>query len=210
MNKRGLLLVISGPSGAGKGTICKALVEKHKELYVSVSATTRQPRVGEIDGVNYHFTTKEQFIERIEQNDFLEYAEVYGNYYGTPKSKVEEMLSKGIDVILEIDIQGALKVKENFEEGVFIFILPPSMEELKQRIIKRGSETPESLMTRFKSAYQELNYVSKYNYAVVNDEVHLAAKKIEGIVAAEKCRVDRIKETILDSKEGLIHEQLYD
>ena len=134
MNKRGLLLVISGPSGAGKGTICKALVEKHKELYVSVSATTRQPRVGEIDGVNYHFTTKEQFIERIEQNDFLEYAEVYGNYYGTPKSKVEEMLSKGIDVILEIDIQGALKVKENFEEGVFIFILPPSMEELKQRI----------------------------------------------------------------------------
>ena len=191
MNKRGLLLVISGPSGAGKGTICKALVEKHKELYVSVSATTRQPRVGEIDGVNYHFTTKEQFIERIEQNDFLEYAEVYGNYYGTPKSKVEEMLSKGIDVILEIDIQGALKVKENFEEGVFIFILPPSM-------------------TRFKSAYQELNYVSKYNYAVVNDEVHLAAKKIEGIIAAEKCRVDRIKETILDSKEGLIHEQLYD
>ena len=210
MNKRGLLLVISGPSGAGKGTICKALVEKHKELYVSVSATTRQPRVGEIDGVNYHFTTKEQVIERIEQNDFLEYAEVYGNYYGTPKSKVEEMLSKGIDVILEIDIQGALKVKENFEEGVFIFILPPSMEELKQRIIKRGSETPESLMTRFKSAYQELNYVSKYNYAVVNDEVHLASKKIEGIIAAEKCRVDRIKETILDSKEGLIHEQLYD
>ena len=92
MNKRGLLLVISGPSGAGKGTICKALVEKHKELYVSVSATTRQPRVGEVDGVNYHFTTKEQFVERIEQNDFLEYAEVYGNYYGTPKSKVEEML----------------------------------------------------------------------------------------------------------------------
>ena len=210
MHNRGLLIVISGPSGAGKGTICKALIEKHKELYVSVSATTRQPRAGEVDGVNYHFTTKEDFVERIERNDFLEYAEVYGNYYGTPKSKVEEMLDKGVDVILEIDIQGALKVKENFEEGVFIFILPPSMEELKQRIIKRGSETPESLMTRFKSAYQELNYVSKYNYAVVNDEVHLAATKIEGIIAAEKCRVDRIKEKILDSKEGLIHEQLYD
>ena len=210
MNKRGLLLVISGPSGAGKGTICKALVEKHKELYVSVSATTRQPRVGEIDGVNYHFTTKEQFIERIEQNDFLEYAEVYGNYYGTPKSNVEELLEGGKDVILEIDIQGALKVKENFSEGVFIFILPPSMEELKQRIIKRGSETEESLMTRFKNAYQEINYVSKYNYAVVNDEVLTAVSKIEGIIAAEKCRVDRIKDTILDSKEGLIHEQLYD
>ena len=210
MNKRGLLLVISGPSGAGKGTICKALVEKHKELYVSVSATTRQPRVGEIDGVNYHFTTKEQFIERIEQNDFLEYAEVYGNYYGTPKSKVEEMLNSGKNVILEIDIQGALKVKENFKEGVFIFILPPSMEELKQRIIKRGSETPESLMRRFKSAYQEINYISKYNYAVVNDIVDVAVSKIEGIITAEKCRVDRIKDTILDSKEGLIHEQLYD
>ena len=210
MNKRGLLLVISGPSGAGKGTICKALVEKHKELYVSVSATTRQPRVGEIDGVNYHFTTKEQFIERIEQNDFLEYAEVYGNYYGTPKSNVEQLLESGKDVILEIDIQGALKVKENTEEGVFIFILPPSMEELKARIIKRGSETEESLMTRFKNAYQEINYVSKYNYAVVNDEVDTAVTKIEGIIAAEKCRVDRIKDTILDSKEGLIHEQLYD
>ena len=166
MNKRGLLLVISGPSGAGKGTICKALVEKHKELYVSVSATTRQPRVGEIDGVNYHFTTKEQFIERIEQNDFLEYAEVYGNYYGTPKSKVEEMLSKGIDVILEIDIQGALQVKKNFEEGVFIFIVPPSMEELINRIIGRGSETPETLAVRFQTAYKEINYFSKYTHLI--------------------------------------------
>ena len=207
---RGLLIVISGPSGAGKGTICKSFLERNPEVAISVSATTRSPRKGEVEGVNYYFMSKEQFKEKIVENDFLEYAEVYGNYYGTPKSKVEEMLSKGIDVILEIDIQGALKVKENFEEGVFIFILPPSMEELKQRIIKRGSETPESLMTRFKSAYQELNYVSKYNYAVVNDEVHLASKKIEGIIAAEKCRVDRIKETILDSKEGLIHEQLYD
>lgn len=210
MHKKGLLIVISGPSGAGKGTICKALIEKNKEIFISVSATTRSPRAGEVDGVNYHFLSREEFVKRVEKNDFLEYAEVYGNYYGTPKSKVQDMLDRGIDVILEIDIQGALKVKENFDEGVFIFILPPSMEELKQRIIKRGSETPESLMTRFKSAYQEINYVSKYNYAVVNDEVEVAVKKIEGIIAAEKCRVDRIKETILDSKEGFIHEQLYD
>lgn len=210
MHKKGLLIVISGPSGAGKGTICKALIEKNKEIFISVSATTRSPRAGEVDGVNYHFLSREEFIKRVEKNDFLEYAEVYGNYYGTPKSKVQDMLDRGIDVILEIDIQGALKVKENFDEGVFIFILPPSMEELKQRIIKRGSETPESLMTRFKSAYQEINYVSKYNYAVVNDEVDVAVKKIEGIIAAEKCRVDRIKDTILDSKEGFIHEQLYD
>ena len=136
-NNKGLLIVVSGPSGAGKGTICKALLEKHDDLFISVSATTRQPRAGEVDGVNYHFITKEDFIKRVEQKDFLEYAEVYGNYYGTPKSKVEEMLNSGKNVILEIDIQGALKVKENFKEGVFIFILPPSMEELKQRIIKR-------------------------------------------------------------------------
>ena len=147
----------------------------------------------------------------MEEGDFLEHAEVYGNYYGTPKSSVEKMLEQGKDVILEIDIQGALKVKENCEEGIFIFILPPSMEELKQRIIKRGSETPESLMTRFKSAYKEINYISKYNYAVVNDEVDLAVKKLEAIITAEKCRVDRMKHhNILDSKEGFIHEQLYD
>ena len=199
MHNRGLLIVISGPSGAGKGTICKALLEKIDDLFISVSATTRSPREGEVDGVNYHFLTKEDFISKVERNDFLEYAEVHGNMYGTPKFKVEEMLEQGKNVILEIDIQGALKVKENFSEGVFIFILPPSMEELKQRIIKRGSETQESLMTRFKNAYQEINYVSKYNYAVVNDEVDTAVEKIEGI-----------KDTILDSKEGVIHEQLYD
>ena len=210
VKNRGVLIVISGPSGAGKGTICKALLEKHKEISLSVSATTRNPRVGEVDGINYHFLTKEDFIGRIEENDFLEYAEVYGNYYGTPKSNVEKILDSGRDVILEIDIQGALKVKEQSNEGVFIFILPPSMEELKQRIINRGSETPESLMTRFKSAYKEINYVSKYNYAVVNDTVEKAVEKIEAILLAEKCRVDRLKETMLDSKEDLIHEQLYD
>ena len=121
-NNRGLLIVISGPSGAGKGTICKALLEKRDDLFISVSATTRSPRAGEVDGINYHFLTKEDFISRVESNDFLEYAEVHGNMYGTPKFKVEEMLAEGKNVILEIDIQGALKVKENFSEGVFIFI----------------------------------------------------------------------------------------
>lgn len=206
---RGLLIVISGPSGAGKGTICKALLERN-DYWISVSATTRKPRRGEIEGINYYFVDREEFQKKIELEDFLEYAEVYGNFYGTPKSKVEDMLDKGIDVILEIDIQGALRVKEKVSEGVFIFILPPSMEELKQRIINRGSETQESLMTRFKSAYQEINYISKYNYAVVNDKVNDAVKKIESILVAERCRVDRIKEKILNSKEGLIHEQLYD
>ncbi len=210
-SNRGVLIVISGPSGAGKGTICKALLEKHDNIYISVSATTRSPREGEIEGVNYYFLTKEAFEEKVKENGFIEYANVHGNFYGTPKVNVEKMLEEGKDVILEIDIQGALQVKENFKEGVFIFILPPSMEELKKRIINRGSETEESLMTRFKNAYKEINYVSKYNYAVVNDTLELAVAKVESIIASEKCRVDRIKEnTILDSKEGLIHEQLYD
>ena len=209
MHKRGLLIVISGPSGAGKGTICKELLRKNK-FFLSISATTRTPRKGEVNGVNYHFISKEDFCSRINQEDFLEYAEVYGNYYGTPKKEVLNMLEEGKDVVLEIDIQGALKVKENFSEGIFIFILPPSMEELKNRIINRGSETPESLMTRFKSAYKEINYVSKYNYAVVNDKIEEAVYKIESIIMAEKCRVDRIKESILNSKEEFVHEQFYD
>jgi guanylate kinase len=209
MKERGLLLVISGPSGAGKGTICKALMEKNT-MWLSVSATTRQPRNGEVHGKNYFFISHEEFLSRIDQGDFLEYAEVYGNYYGTPKSNVIDMLENGKDVILEIDIQGALKVKDAFPEGIFIFILPPSMEELKQRIINRGSETPESLMTRFMSAYKEINYVSKYNYAVINDKVELAASKIESIVVAERCRVDRIKNKIIDSREELINDRLYD
>lgn len=205
MKEKGLLLVISGPSGAGKGTICKALMEKNT-MWLSVSATTRQPRNGEVDGKNYFFISHEEFLDRVDKDDFLEYAEVYGNYYGTPRSNVIDILESGNDVILEIDIQGALKVKDAFPEGIFIFILPPSMEELKQRIIKRGSETPESLMTRFMSAYKEINYVSKYSYAVVNDTVELAASKIESIVIAERCRVDRIKDKILNSKEELIHD----
>ncbi|AYF54750.1 guanylate kinase [Clostridium botulinum C] len=207
-DNQGLLLVISGPSGAGKGTICKELM-KNGDFWLSVSATTRFPRKGEVHGENYYFLSKENFIDRIDQQDFLEYAEVYGNYYGTPKSNVLEKLKDGKDVILEIDIQGALKVKENYPKGIFIFILPPSMEELKNRIIKRGSETEESLMTRFKSAYKEINYVSKYNYAVINDEVEKAVEKIKSIIIAEKCSVDRIEQNIF-SKEGLIHEQLYD
>ena len=203
MSKKGILIVISGPSGAGKGTICNALLEKHKDLYLSVSATTRAPRVGEIDGVNYHFLTKEQFENKIKENEFLEWAEVYGgNYYGTPKTNVNDMLNEGKNVILEIDIQGALQVKENCEDGVFIFILPPSMEELKKRIETRGSETPESLLERFNSAYEEINYISKYNYGVINDTVEDAVSKIENILIAEQCKVDKIDHEILKFKEG--------
>lgn len=209
MIKKGLLIVISGPSGAGKGTICKSLVEK-SNVWLSVSATTRSPREGEEHGKNYFFISEKQFTEKINCSDFFEYAQVYGNYYGTPKSSVIEMIDSGKDVILEIDIQGALRVKETCKEGVFIFILPPSMKELKNRIVGRGSETQESLMTRLKSAYDEINYISKYNYAVINETVDETVNKIESIIVAEKCRVDRIKGNIFDPKEGLINEQFND
>lgn len=210
MENKGLLIVISGPSGAGKGTLCDALLKKNENLNISVSMTTRAPRLGEIDGVNYFFTDKLQFEDMIKNKGFMEYALVYDNYYGTPRKYVEGLLSQGKDVILEIDIQGALKVKDVYGEGVFIFILPPSMEELKNRIKKRGSETEESLVKRFKAAFKEINYVSKYNYVVVNDTVETAVQKLESIIIAEKCRVDRCKEGILNSKEGILHEQLYD
>jgi guanylate kinase len=201
--KKGLLIVLSGPSGAGKGTICKALMEKEKDLKLSISATTRQPRSGEIEGKNYFFKSEEEFEKMIENDSFLEWAKVYDHYYGTPKDFVLKNLEEGNDVVLEIDIQGALKIKEKFPEGVFIFILPPSMEELKNRIKKRGTETEEEIIKRFKSAYEELNYVSKYNYVVINDSVEEAVEKIRAIIIAEKCRVDRNKDLYLEIKEGL-------
>ncbi len=190
MNK-GLLIVVSGPSGAGKGTICKALLKNDENIEISVSATTRKPRTGEIDGINYFFHEKDEFQNMIANSDFLEYAEVYGNYYGTPRKPVEEKLNQGKDVLLEIDIQGALNVKKIFPDGVFIFILPPSMKELKNRIVGRGTETEEAINKRFKSAYDELKYAFKYDYVVINDKVDLAAKKVEAILVAEKCRVSR-------------------
>ena len=191
MNSRGQLIVISGPSGAGKGTVCNALLEKN-DFWISVSATTRSPRNAEINAVDYFFISKDEFKEKIATKDFLEYAEVYGNYYGTPKSEVLKILDSGRDVILEIDIQGALNVKMAYPSGLFIFILPPSMEELRNRIKNRGSETPESLITRFTSAHKEISFVSKYDYAVVNDTVDNARDKIQSIVIAERCRVDRM------------------
>ena len=208
---KGLLIVVSGPSGAGKGTICNKLIEDMKDTKISISMTSREPRGKEENGVDYYFVSKEEFEERIANDEFLEYAVVHNNqYYGTPKAKIEQDLSKGKNVILEIDIQGALKVKEKVSEALFIFIMPPSMEELKDRLIKRNTETKDKILERFKTAYNEINEFTKYNYVVVNDKVDKAVEKVKSIITAEKCRVDRIEEIYLNTKEEFIHEGLID
>ncbi|MBA1333782.1 MAG: Guanylate kinase [Firmicutes bacterium] len=193
MAGKGLLVVVSGPSGAGKGTICKNLLDINKDIVASVSATTRMPREGELNGKNYFFVSRDKFEQMIADDDFIEYAVVYDNYYGTPRRFVEENLENGKDVLLEIDIQGALQVKDRYREGVFVFILPPSMEELKNRIIKRGTESEREILKRFEAAYKEINFVSRYNYFIINDKVDEATEKLRSIIIAEKCRVDRFK-----------------
>ena len=195
----GKLFVFSGPSGAGKGTICKKLLEENKELALSVSMTTRAPREGEVEGVSYFFTDKEAFKERIEAGELLEYAEVYGNYYGTPKGPVVEKLEKGIDVILEIDMQGALKVKENYPDGVFVFILPPSMSELRKRLTGRGTETEEAIELRLGETLKELSYIEKYDYCVVNGELDEAVARVKSIVVAEHSKVAFTAEELIAS-----------
>ena len=194
----GKLFIISGPSGAGKGTICQRLVEESK-VEISVSMTTRNPRPGEIDGKSYYFTEREDFLTEIEKGGFLEYAEVYGNFYGTPREKVIEKLSNGVDVVLEIDIQGALKVKEAYPNGIFIFILPPSMAELRKRITGRGSETEEAINLRLSQTLKEVSYIDKYDYCVVNGDLEEAVARVKAIVMAEHSRVSQSKMCIRDS-----------
>lgn len=194
--RKGLLILISGPSGTGKGTVCDLLRQKHPEISYSISATTRQPRPGEQDGVNYYFYTKEKFQEMIDQGQLLEWAEVYGNFYGTPKQKVLDRLEAGEDILLEIDTQGALNVMKVMPEGLFIFLLPPSLEELAARLKGRGTETEESLHRRLGAAVDEIKLATKYRYVVVNDKVEDAQETIAKIIEAEHHRSD-LNESLL-------------
>lgn len=207
---KGNLIVISAPSGAGKGTVIDGVMKINNNLWLSVSMTSRNMRSNDIPGETYFFVSKEEFEERIKEGVFLEYAIYNGNYYGTPKDKIQEKLEQGIDVILEIEIQGALKVKELVPDAIFIFILPPSMKELRRRLVNRGTDSKEKVLERFKTAYKEINEVTKYNYVVINDEVEKAVSKVNAILLSERCRVDRIEDVYLDNMEEEIHELLVD
>ena len=191
---RGVLLVLSGPSGTGKGTVCKVVRDSMGDaIAYSISATTRKPRTGEVHGREYFFFTKEEFETLRDQNGFLEWAQVYDNYYGTPRAFVEEVLASGRDCILEIDPQGALQVREATDEAVLVFIAPPSLEELRSRLTGRGTEAPEEVEKRLSCAESELAYSNRYDYIIVNDEVEKAAEKMKAILIAERCRTNRAK-----------------
>ena len=209
MSDRGLLIVLSGPSGAGKGTICSRLRAEMPNLTYSVSMTTRQPRVGEVEGVNYFFRDKEEFEELLKEDAFLEYAKVYDNYYGTPKKHVMDLLDQGKSVLLEIDIQGAMQVKERYSDASFIYIVPPSLTELSARLRGRATDSEEVIDKRLSLACSELALAHRYDYIVVNDDLDEATEKTASILRAESCKISRNKEKIqfiykqyMDSKES--------
>ena len=188
--KKGLLIVISGASGTGKGTVCKELLARETGIAYSVSATSRAPREGEEDGREYYFRTREEFEQMIADGAFLEYADVYGNYYGTPLAPIEKRRAAGEDILLEIDTQGALDVMDQCPDGTFIFLLPPSLEELRRRITGRGTESEESLVRRLAAARDEILLGKRYRYAVLNDTVEAATDRIQTLLAAERLRAD--------------------
>lgn len=200
---KGFLLVLSGPSGSGKGTVSQELLKNNKDIVFSTSVTTRTPRPGEVDGENYFFVDIEKFEDMAKNNELLEYAFVHTNYYGTPKEFVFNEIEKGEIVLVEIDVQGALQIKKNYKDAIFIFLIPPTIDELKQRLTNRGTETEEEIKVRFENAFKELDFVGEYDYFIINDKVEQAVSNIETIIEAEKLRVKRhndIKKEILERR----------
>jgi len=194
IDENGILFILSGPSGVGKGTVRRELFERANDLAYSISMTTRKMRPGEAEGVDYFYKTNDEFEQMIEAGQLLEYARFVNNYYGTPRKYVEDTLQDGKDVFLEIEVQGAVQVKENFPEGVFIFLFPPSLEELKNRIVERGTESQELVLKRLKEAQKEIDMMDAYDYVVVNDDVDAAVTKIQSIIQSEHCKRERIAE----------------
>ncbi len=195
MQEKGLLIVLSGPSGVGKGTVRKEIFSQADTAFeYSISVTTRKPREGEVDGVDYFFKSREEFEALIKNGKLLEYAEFVGNYYGTPVDYVRQTLDKGKDVFLEIEVKGARQVREKFPEGLFIFLMPPSLSELKNRIVTRGTETEDIIHNRMLTAREEIEMMKLYDYVVVNDQVELACERIKSIVVAEHCRRERVEQ----------------
>lgn len=198
MDRKGLLLVLSGPSGAGKGTICKNFMKKNRDVKLSVSTTTRAKRAGEIDGVSYNFIDKLEFEKALDEDGFIEHVHVFGNYYGTPRSIIEENIDKGVDVLLEIEIVGAMQIKEQYPEAVLIFVLPPTISELEKRIVKRGTETKEQIKDRLGRALSEIKKINEYSYFIINKDIDEAVGYIQSIVKAEKSSVKRYCEEIIN------------
>ncbi len=201
--KKGSLIVVSGPSGAGKGTVCDAFLSAHGEIAYSISATTRAPREGEQDGVNYYFLSRAEFERMIDNGELLEWAEVYGNYYGTPLKKIEERLARGEDILLEIDTQGALNVQKKFPDGVYVFILPPSFDELEKRLRGRGTDSEAVVARRLAAAAGEISAAKQYAYTIVNDKVENAVRTLSAIVAAEHARTRNNLEKIEEMIKGV-------
>lgn len=194
---KGLLFVISAPSGTGKSTLCRELMKALPELFYSVSMTTREPRRGEKDGLDYYFTDRAKFDETIKQGGFLEHAEVFGQRYGTPKAPIEAAVAAGKDVLMDVDVQGAMKIKKARTHGaVFIFLLPPSMSVLEQRLMQRKTDTEEQIKKRIATAREEISHVHDYDYAICNDDLHQSIRQLKSIVRAERCKTARNQEVL--------------
>lgn len=204
MSEKGILTVISGFSGAGKGTLVNGMLEKYDNYALSISATTRKPREGEIDGKHYFFKTKDEFEKMIKEDGLIEYAQYVGNYYGTPRQYVMEQLAKGKDVILEIEIQGALKIKEQFPDTLLLFVTPPSADELKKRLIGRGTEDEDTINMRLARAYQEAEGMDQYDYIIVNDILEECIANTNSIIQNEHAKASRNKEKIIKMRTELM------